>query len=343
MLSRRITMKDVAASVGVHQTTVSLALRNHPSIPKATREKIHEAARLLGYKPDPMLSSLIAYRQHHQENKAPPTIGYIMDLEGDAQLRNSQPRMLFLQSAKRRANELGYKIEPFYYSPGNYSSKSLDRILLTRNISGLIIAAFTHKTDLSLSWEYYSVIKIEMLPFNLRFDVVENNQMQATRLAIEKAGEKGYRRVGMVTGEHDEAHTRNLFSAGYYVGQTIFPEADRIPLKVIPGKDLEQDCAEIISWLKQYEVEVMVTNWIELIPKMDEIRRRSGRDVVLYPLDIDHFDESQTGVLQNHEAVGRYAVDRVTGLMRTNQRGMVDYPTVHLIDSLWKEASLVPV
>jgi len=46
-------MRDVARAAGVHQTTVSLALRNHASIPAATRERIKAAAAELGYKQIP--------------------------------------------------------------------------------------------------------------------------------------------------------------------------------------------------------------------------------------------------------------------------------------------------
>jgi len=334
---KRVTMKDVAKSIGVHQTTVSLALRNHSSLPRKTRDFIQQKSRELGYVPDPMLSSLIAYRQITQESKAPPTIGYIMDLRDERDLETIQARMLFLRSARLRAKELGYKLEVFYYGSGNYNSKSLDRILKTRQIKGLIVAAFTHKTDLLLSWDCYSVIKIEMLPFNLRFDVVESNQMQATRLAMEKMKDKGSRRVGMVVGKHDEVHTRNLFSAGYLVGQSLFAKKDCIPPMVIEGRHLEDEIDDIIEWLSAYDVETLITNWNELIPFMPRINKTLGRKVVFVSLDVDHFDPDAMGVMQNHEVVGRIAVDRLTGLMRNNECGMIECPTIHLVDSRWRE------
>ncbi len=191
--------------------------------------------------------------------------------------------------------------------------------------------------ELNLSWNYFSVIKIEMLPFDLKFDVVENNQMQATRLAIEKLAQKGYRRVGMVVGEHDEVHTRNLFSAGYLVGQNHFAPIDRVPLKIISGRDLDAEVPEIIEWLRVHQVEALITNWNELAPYLPRINAALEHPIVFVSLDIDHFDPKAMGVMQNHEAVGRYAVDRLTGLMRNNERGMVDCPTIHLVDSAWRE------
>lgn len=50
--ARRVTLKDVAAAVGVSHVAVSLALRGSAEIPPATRERILSAARTLKYVPD---------------------------------------------------------------------------------------------------------------------------------------------------------------------------------------------------------------------------------------------------------------------------------------------------
>jgi LacI family transcriptional regulator len=50
--ARRVTLKDVAAAVGVSHVAVSLALRDSPEIPPATKERILKAARELRYVPD---------------------------------------------------------------------------------------------------------------------------------------------------------------------------------------------------------------------------------------------------------------------------------------------------
>ena len=45
----RPTLVDIASAAGVSKATVSLVLRNHPSIPDRTRERILEIAKDLGY------------------------------------------------------------------------------------------------------------------------------------------------------------------------------------------------------------------------------------------------------------------------------------------------------
>src|ERR1043166_7194131 len=47
--SRSPTMRDIARRVGVSPATVSLSLRNHPSISLATRERVLQAQKDLGY------------------------------------------------------------------------------------------------------------------------------------------------------------------------------------------------------------------------------------------------------------------------------------------------------
>src|SRR4051812_21699814 len=57
----RCTIKDIAAKAGVAVSTVSYALRNHPSIPPATCRRIQAVGEKLGYRPDPQISALMAH------------------------------------------------------------------------------------------------------------------------------------------------------------------------------------------------------------------------------------------------------------------------------------------
>ena len=50
---KRPTLIDVAKEAGVHHSTVSRALKNHPGIPEKTRKKIMAVVTRLKYVPDP--------------------------------------------------------------------------------------------------------------------------------------------------------------------------------------------------------------------------------------------------------------------------------------------------
>jgi transcriptional regulator, LacI family len=50
--ARRVTIKDVAREAGVSPTTVSHALNHRGQVDSRTRERVEQAARTLGYRPN---------------------------------------------------------------------------------------------------------------------------------------------------------------------------------------------------------------------------------------------------------------------------------------------------
>src|SRR5688572_33380851 len=56
-----MTLKQIALRAHVSRATVSYALRNHPKIPRETREHIQTVARALGYRPNPRVAGLMAH------------------------------------------------------------------------------------------------------------------------------------------------------------------------------------------------------------------------------------------------------------------------------------------
>ena len=71
--SHRVTLADIAKHLGVSTATVSLALNGKPGsrIPEETAQKVREAARELGYRPNTLARALKTGRTH--------TIGFLSD------------------------------------------------------------------------------------------------------------------------------------------------------------------------------------------------------------------------------------------------------------------------
>ncbi len=246
-------------------------------------------------------------------------------------LAASPSRQLFLKGASEQAESLGYRLEVFYYGHGHYHSTYLDRVLRTRNITGLILAAFyTRPTDLTLSWDFYSLVKIETLPFGLRAHTVSNNQYQAVRLALRELRALGYQRIGLCVAEHDEKHTDNLFSAGYHVEQAGHPKSQLVPPLIFPGSEFYEDPGEqrerIRQWIIRQRLEVCLTNWGSLAPIVRSAARELGHPVRIVPLDVDTQRGAKWGVAQNHVSVGAAAVEVLSGLMQNHQRGQARAP-----------------
>ncbi len=68
-MKRRVTLMDIARQAGVARSTASMALQNHPRISAKTRASIREIADQLGYRPDPAMTALAAYRQGKRQTR----------------------------------------------------------------------------------------------------------------------------------------------------------------------------------------------------------------------------------------------------------------------------------
>src|SRR5688500_3309706 len=56
---QRPTLRMIAQRAGLSGSAVSMALRTHPRISAATRERVQRIARELGYRPDPDVAKLM--------------------------------------------------------------------------------------------------------------------------------------------------------------------------------------------------------------------------------------------------------------------------------------------
>ena len=68
---RRVTTRDIAERLEISQAAVSLALRSSREISPALCKRVQETAENMGYRPDPLLSSL----SHYRRSKTPMTVG----------------------------------------------------------------------------------------------------------------------------------------------------------------------------------------------------------------------------------------------------------------------------
>lgn len=61
---QKITLQDIGRRLGLSSTTISLALRDHPRISKATKEKIQKVIKELKYEPDQVARALVVGRSN---------------------------------------------------------------------------------------------------------------------------------------------------------------------------------------------------------------------------------------------------------------------------------------
>src|SRR5690606_24556736 len=112
-VERVITLQHIAADCEVSKATVSLALRDAPSIPETTRHRIKAAATRLGYRMNPLVSAHCAYVRTARQSKATSVLGYLTNWASSAQPASTLVNQRCLAGMHAKAKELGYRVDQF--------------------------------------------------------------------------------------------------------------------------------------------------------------------------------------------------------------------------------------
>lgn len=329
----RILMKDVAKKAGVHQTTVSLALRNHPSLPKSTRERIQNLANEMGYRPDPALSALVAYRQATKNQPTEQVIAWIINLQDPSRFENNHIHKNLVEGAKERAKELGYKLDLFWYGSEYKDCKSLNRVLKARGIQGVIFGAFDYRDEpFELDWDHFSVMKINQVPRNLNFDAILCNQIEAVSLAIDDLQRVGAKRFGIALSEFEEVNKQFMFGAGFYANRRkINPENWIEPFYFSHSADYSENVIpSVLEWAREQKLDAIISNWNN-IDEVAHTLTEDGNPCRFVPLDANERTREFGGINQDHRESGRRAIDMAVGQIKTFRRGLVSSPSTALI------------
>ena len=356
MNERRTTLADVARAAGVHVTTVSLALRNHPRLPPETRERLQALARKMGYAPDPLLRALVAYRGRTMERRAPSTLAYVTNWDSAWGWKKVTAHPNFYEGARSKAEELGYKLEHFWTREPGLTHGRLSGILNARGINGVIIASHQREggDELHLDWDQFSAVKIDYFPHKPDLHNVTNDQCSIIRLALQRVIAAGYRRIGFVMHRGWNYSVDHLWSAGFFCEQANLAVRDRIPMLLFPEAepveawmseskdDVVVPLARLKEWIARYRPEVIISKGSFVLPRLAEMKLRVPEDVAFVDVFLEKFDGSMAGVRQNYETVGALAVEILAGQLHHNKFGIPQIPTTTFVEGTWFDGVTCP-
>jgi LacI family transcriptional regulator len=225
----RPTLLKVARAAGVSLTAASMAMRNHPRIGAGTRRKIQAAAKKIGYKPDPQLSRLMWYLRTNKAAKYEETIGFLSDNANLAEWRAFSQADYFL-GAVDRASELGYRMEVFHLRAPGVTHASLNRVLRSRGIRGILTSAFREpNASLELDWPQFATVACGSSLARPVVDRTMTDYYRAMLMVTEKLAAEGSQRIGLCLKISDDAKVLHLWKSAFLLFQHRLPTRLRLP------------------------------------------------------------------------------------------------------------------
>jgi len=355
MNERRVTLSDVALKAGVHVTTVSLALRNHPRLPETTRRRIQGLAQEMGYTPDPLLRALVAYRGQIMPRRNPPTLAYVTNWTTRWGWKAATAHSDFFAGAEAKAKEIGFHLDHFWIREPGLTQGRLSRILHARGINGVIVASHGREMGdaLQFDWEQFSAVKIDYFPHQPALHNVTNNQCDIVRLAMQKVIAAGYRRIGFVMHRGWDHAVDHLWTAGYLCEQENLLPKERIPAHIFPDANpIERwfnennspvvDLAPFKKWLDRYKPEVVISKGSFVRSSFQALGIEIPRDLSFVDVFLEDLTGATAGVRQNHQTVGALAVEILAGQLQHNKRGVPEIPTTTYVEGTWFDGASCP-
>ncbi len=335
-------MKDVAHKLGVHTTTVSLALRNSPKLPLETRKKIQGMAKQMGYHQDPMLSALTAYRTNLMAPKTQSTVGLILDFNSQRELdQASLAYRNFLEGATRKAEELGYIVNRFFFEGNSRAAEGhrIGHLLVSRGIRGVILCAFRPRTvSFQMNWDEFSVVQIECQHLELPLHSVSTDQVMMARETVRRLWQGGYRRIGIAVGWEEEIYLDHAFTVGFHGEIALHPDLKPVPpLLLTNGQSLESFGRDLGRWIRRHRIDAVITNWNNVSPALAAAGVTPPSRLAVVEMGPVPAQSVFGWMTQRDAVVGERAMEQLAMLLKTNQTGCVETPNRILVPGLWIE------
>ena len=343
MRPRRVSLRDLARLAGVSHATASLALRDNPSVAAATKARVCELAKEVGYQPDPMLRALAEYRRHKTRAPYRATLAWFNFFAVE---RSTREPFGYRAGAEARAAELGYRLDVFQPARSRESLRQLSRVLLARNILGILVPPLPTPGPLQFDFTPFSAVAFGFSVAAPRLHCVASHQAYAGIQALRELRARGFRRVGFLISEDCDEVSRRSFLSGFLSEQRTLPAEEQVPVQIRPERGLTRAALdELRPWFRRHRVDALISHYAEVPELLEEAGLRIPRDIAVARLSVGE-DLSQpynrsAGIDQNEHEIGRTAVDTLASMLYYNERGVPAAPRTILIDGSWRDGETV--
>ena len=308
------TLEEVAELAGVSRSTVSRVINNHPNVRDKTRERVWEAVRQSGYKPNVVARSLVTNRTQIISMVIPEAVTSIF----------TDPFFpLLLCGTTEACNAHHYQLLLSLFTAATDFQEMYDRLLHSGYADGVIVASAPIDDCL------ISYLLRDGVPFvsvgrhtDERVHYVDIDNVGGARMAVDHLVRQGHRRIGTITGRLDIASGQDRLK-GYR--QAL--EARGIPVDedlIVKGDFTEESGMTAIRELLPSDATAVFVASDTMAAGAMRALRTAGLSV---PQDISvvGFDDTSiasavepalTTVRQPIERLGAMAVDVLVGILQ---------------------------
>ena len=214
--SKRVRLSDIAERLDLSTVSISKALRGHPDIADATRERVQETAKEMGYVPNLVARSL--------SSKQSKTLGIVLPKIAHSFFAS------VLDGIHERAAEEGYEIVLTVSREQGEEERRHIETLLAMRVDGLLVSSAETPPDPGI-YERVREMRVPLVffdrvPDGLAFSTVTASDREGARRAVVHLLEQGYEKVAHLAG-YDHLNIGRERRLGYEDALAAFERSPR--------------------------------------------------------------------------------------------------------------------
>lgn len=332
--SNTVTIKEVAEAAGVSFTHVSRAYRNPSLVSEKTRQRIYEAASMLGYHPNMAASILASKDPRRQRTEQHGSLAYVFE--------NPDPNFVgtYGKACKARAIEIGYGFEIANLTV-RQKIRALINELRARGVLGVIFGPRRSHLAQAELWDEFSLVSCELpLKEPARCLVVHTDKFQAVLTAVENAYLHGYRRMGITLVRHQDDFMDDQHRLGAW--ELCAKNKRYSDCRFLPPffDDFSRSNTKgFIQWVETKKPDLVI-GFTELEHfRLQEAGYSMPADLGFISLCQIRAGLPESGCVEDLEKVAQRAVEWCDQLVRLRVRGWTSNPDFVVISPVWNQGS----
>ena len=334
-----MNLRHVARLAQLSPSAVSLALRDSPKISAATKKRVRQLVDKVGYKPDAKVVAMMSHLRKPRGTRQQACFGVISFYDNPHPWESSQHLSQIYEGMKRRADQLGYRLEPLWLRAPGMTYRRFRGILDARGIEGLLcFGSPNFDEEFPAEIDHYAIVNVG-LSIRTPLHRVTSHFYNDMVNVLDRVHRLGYRRPGLVLGRYEEARSGRAHAAAYlgWCDHRLGP-GHALPVQVI--ERVEE--APLLAWLRQHRPDVLI--FVHLSDMLTELRNVLKRNAVQVPRQLgvavlSHLLEGTgfSGLQQNQPLMGAWAVELLEARITNRDLGIPANPRIEMVESQWIE------
>jgi LacI family transcriptional regulator len=340
-----VNLRHLAKLAGLSPSAVSLALRDSPKVSAATRKRVRQLAEKFGYRPDARVVAMMSHLRKPRAARQAACFGVISLYEELRPWEQSRHLSRIFKGMVRRADELGYRLEPLLLRAPGMTSKRFRGILETRAVEGLLcFGSPDFESEFPTDLGDVAVVTLG-LSIGTPLHRVTSHFYNDTISVLNRVFRLGYRRPGLIVGAYEEARSAHAHSS-VYLGWCDHHLGPGRALPILRVSEVESE--PIARWLAAQAPDVVIfVHLPESIPQLQAIlleqRLRVPSELGVAVLSHIVQGTGFSGLQQNQNLMGAWAVELLAARIANRDFGIPGNPRIEMVESEWIDGGSLTV